>query len=719
MGRRSPSIPGAVAGFVPLLLACAVVLGFPVLRYGSGGDDGVALIASQIVFLLAPLSAALLTGMAARRAPARSRIALVWALLCVATASVSVSELLYARYAVMGISPAGVSAADVFNGLAMLAFVAHIAALARIDALGSRRLAQFLLDLVIVLVLSFVLVYRFGVSRWIDVVGAAQAVDAIRLGVYSAVGVAILMGTAFCWSGLRGRSRAWNDLTFGGLGVYGLGVVLWPVWQLSALDRPLSPQADAVVTMLYLVGYCLVALGALTRLRHAGEPWNTAVSAERPRLVWPGMASATLVFASVGVLAWAVLDARNGSVEEVVYFFGVSVASACMVGRTALMGIELDDAREESSRDALTGSFNSRQLAMRIEEEVAAAIRDDESLSVAIVDVDDLADVNRAEGTETGDRVLKDIARALEAAAGGRERVFRSDGDQFAVLLSHVGGETAATRARTLLTAVDDARPAGLDVTVSVGLSTCPDHTSDPQLLLAYAEIAQRWAKDYGKHRTVTFDRATAESAGNTMQLEILPTGPTLDIARALSAAADARDPSNHRHSRNVAALARLLSVAAGLDSEHVRRIEVAAMLHDVGKIALPDEMLGGRMASFRQRHREQEHAVLGSRLVEALGVEGVSCWVRAHHERWDGRGYPDGLAGAEIPLEARIIALADAYDGMTTGKRYGAPMSKAAALQEIDLGLGARFDPEIAELFINVVGTTGALGWSDEWPAA
>ena len=98
------------------------------------------------------------------------------------------------------------------------------------------------------------------------------------------------------------------------------------------------------------------------------------------------------------------------------------------------------------------------------------------------------------------------------------------------------------------------------------------------------------------------------------------------------------------------------------------------------------------------------------------MGAEGVSAAVRGHHERWDGTGYPDGLAGEEIPLSARVITLADAYDGMTSGRRSDSVMSRAAALQEIDHGLGTRFDPTLAEEFIRLVGTTSSLGWSNEW---
>ncbi len=107
---------------------------------------------------------------------------------------------------------------------------------------------------------------------------------------------------------------------------------------------------------------------------------------------------------------------------------------------------------------------------------------------------------------------------------------------------------------------------------------------------------------------------------------------------------------------------------------------------------------------------------MLGAQLVQSMNAPTVSAAVRGHHERWDGCGYPDGLAGDEIPIEARIIALADAYDGMTSGRRSGTVMSRAAALQEIDHALGTRFDPDLSEEFIRLVGTTSALGWSDEW---
>jgi putative nucleotidyltransferase with HDIG domain len=191
-----------------------------------------------------------------------------------------------------------------------------------------------------------------------------------------------------------------------------------------------------------------------------------------------------------------------------------------------------------------------------------------------------------------------------------------------------------------------------------------------------------------------------------------------IDIARSLAAAADARDARNYYHARNVASLSVILAEAVGLDSSRSRLVEIAAILHDVGRIAMPDPVMPA-FKPGRPSLADQEHAALGAQLVGSLGVEGLPSWVRAHHERWDGTGFPDGLRGEQIPLEARMIALADAYDSLTAGRRGGSSMSKSAALQEIDHGIGTRFDPDLAERFIEVVGRTASLGWSDKWPAA
>ncbi len=252
-------------------------------------------------------------------------------------------------------------------------------------------------------------------------------------------------------------------------------------------------------------------------------------------------------------------------------------------------------------------------------------------------------------------------------------------------------------------------------MSASVGVTSCEDEDCTSDSLLREADAAQVWAKFHGKGRVVVHDERIVHALGIEERIRLTDVRLHYDVARALAATADARDSRSFYHSRNVSALAVLLGEAAGLSDSQLGALEIAAMLHDIGQIALPDEIVVGPLTPAR-RIAAREHAVLGAQLVQSMNAPSVSAAVRGHHERWDGGGYPDGLAGEEIPVEARIIALADAYDGMTSGRRSGTAMSRAAALQEIDHALGTRFDPGLSEEFIRLVGTTSALGWSEEW---
>lgn len=134
--------------------------------------------------------------------------------------------------------------------------------------------------------------------------------------------------------------------------------------------------------------------------------------------------------------------------------------------------------------------------------------------------------------------------------------------------------------------------------------------------------------------------------------------------------------------------------------------LETAALHHDIGKIGVSDALLrkAGRLTAS-ERSEIQQHSVLGERILAGAGLTEILPWVLSHHERWDGAGYPSGLKGDEIPYEARVLAVCDAYDAMTSDRPYRSALSPSAALQEIDLNMGAQFDPEIAEVFICVVG--------------
>lgn len=178
---------------------------------------------------------------------------------------------------------------------------------------------------------------------------------------------------------------------------------------------------------------------------------------------------------------------------------------------------------------------------------------------------------------------------------------------------------------------------------------------------------------------------------------------PSRAPIEALVAGIDRRDPTNRGHSRRVSVLCRLLAEAAGLAPKEIRRAELAGLVHDVGKVALPSRILrkAGPLDA-REYALVRRHPQIGCRLLRGwLGLRSVLGAVRHHHERWDGLGYPFGLRGDAIPRLARVVAIADAYDAMISDRPYRPALSIAAAREELRRGRGTHFDPELVDAFL------------------
>jgi diguanylate cyclase (GGDEF)-like protein len=353
--------------------------------------------------------------------------------------------------------------------------------------------------------------------------------------------------------------------------------------------------------------------------------------------------------------------------------------------------------------DPLTGLANHRSFQERVQRELTGAEARNVPFTLCMLDIDDFKRVNDLFGHPTGDSVLAQVGARLRQNG----EAFRLGGDEFALLLPAHGAEEALPIAQNVL-----ARIASLDlgdigsVTASAGIASFPAQAFDRDELIRLADSALYWAKEHGKNRVHVYRPEVVELA----ELRRLAHGPDraarFRAAASLANAVDARDTYTGSHSTRVAELGAWIAGHLGLEAEHVELARLAGSLHDLGKLAIPEEILRkpGPLTPPEWLVLER-HPQIGFRMLESLGVEPVAEWVLHHHERWDGMGYPEGLAGDEIPLGARIIFIADAYDAMTSDRAYRGRLTPPEAVAELRRCAGTQFDPEIVAVVARELG--------------
>jgi diguanylate cyclase (GGDEF)-like protein len=355
------------------------------------------------------------------------------------------------------------------------------------------------------------------------------------------------------------------------------------------------------------------------------------------------------------------------------------------------------EAMRAALTDPVTGLGNRRRFDERLGAEVSGATSDS-PLSVCLLDVDRLKQINDRYGHPGGDRALGAVASRL-AASG---EAFRLGGDEFALLLPGVEADQARVLVELIL--LDVAREAELDepVLVSGGIAAYPVNGRSAGVLVQRADEAL-----YRSKRTtpggVQVSTAETREAGSIPAVAGAPPdrATRLRTALSLAGAVDARDALEGSHSKAVGLLASTVAGRLGYDREECDLIELAGRLHDLGKVAIPDEILEkpGPLDPDERRVLER-HPVLGSNMLLSLGLATLAGWVLHHHERWDGSGYPEGLAGEDIPLAARILGAAEAFDAMTSDHVYRSALTRQEALGELERGSETQFDPRVvAEL--------------------
>ncbi len=366
-------------------------------------------------------------------------------------------------------------------------------------------------------------------------------------------------------------------------------------------------------------------------------------------------------------------------------------------------------AEQRSRIDELTGLFNRRHFEERLKEEISRHSRYGDALSIFMIDLDSFKSYNDIYGHPSGDILLNQVGKIIRSSVRNADQAFRYGGDEFVVVLPQTAMNDAYVVAERVRDRVEEEmKQKEIAVTCSVGLASYPSDGVISGELVTAADTALYFAKRTGGNRVYLSSKILSEPLE---EAGIYARRNGLSAIYALASTVEARDPYTYGHSRKVNTYAVALAEAIGLSPEEVSRVSTAALLHDIGKIGVPDKVLNKKgKLSEEDWELIKEHPRLGANIVGNI-PNLVPCLsgILYHHERWDGGGYPEGLKGEEIPIEARILSIADSFAAMTSARPYRPALRNEEVVKEIQRCSGSQFDPELVPVFMDIIAVSSS----------
>src|SRR3954467_5111564 len=489
------------------------------------------------------------------------------------------------------------------------------------------------------------------------------------------------------------------------VGIAGLGASAC----LSGLVMLLMPQImpPQLLTYVLLCGSVLISFG-IYFTQSTGSVYALLY-------VWVGFQAAYFFprrhvighVAVTGITYALALDSVPGSdrAQRWLLLFGVVLLIALMAAtlreRVNRLIARLADA---ARTDPLTGLLNRRGLQELMEVETERALRSSRPLSIVVGDLDHFKHLNDRSGHAAGDLALRRFGEIAESASRRIDAVARIGGEEVALLLPATEQHAAYLLAERLRRAVKEPSADGELPSVSFGVASFPSHAADAEALMHAADQALYAAKAMGRDRSVIYNPEVLASVlgGN---LDPVAGNEHLSAVLVLAETLDLRDSGTASHSQTVGRLSALIAKALGLDDGRVERIRLAGMLHDIGKIGIPDWILHkpGKLDDVEWAEI-RKHPEMGARIAASAKLDDISEWILYHHERVDGFGYPSRLPGDKIPIEAKILAVADAYEAMTAERVYKRAMPAAAAERELHDQSGSQFDADVVAALLGAI---------------
>lgn len=370
----------------------------------------------------------------------------------------------------------------------------------------------------------------------------------------------------------------------------------------------------------------------------------------------------------------------------------------------------LEQSQEEAVTDGLTGLYNQRYFYTRLQEEIERAERNHKPVSVIFCDMDRFKSFNDINGHALGDMALREIAKIITESKRAIDLAARYGGEEFALVLPETdssGAQIIAHRIRRRIAGFtfETRSHSSSLLTASIGLASHPEDGKQANELVEKADWSMYYSKRQGGNRVTLFHEEASEY-GRTSLEDMVRDELHLAAVQAMAASVDKSSIYGRQHAESVARLASSIASSMRLEDDEVHRIRVAGLLHDVGLVSVPEEIINKRdHLTDEEWSRIREHPEIGEAILKHVAsLESFLPVVRHHHEHYDGAGYPDGISGGDIPMGARIIAVADAFQAMTADRPYRKAMSVEQAITELQMGSGSQFDPEVVAAFAEIL---------------